>query len=350
MTSVNNFTVTKVRKKVPGIKKSNVKILIARENQLDVWEYRTSRYFSMTEPCGSGKSVSIQFIALHNLLTNPNMKVVIAIPQTMIMKTFRKAKLQLPGGDIHTFEVGVNLCKNTKGSKIKSLLDFIHTTNFGSKLSDRIVLTTHMALSRLFHDNINEDFKDTIFFIDEAHHILYPQFGVSETTNRIGGLVKYIMEKDDPSTKIWFSTATFFRTDKFMIIPPEQSEKFINYRLTLDVYWDKYIRHIETFSHDFVIYKDRDVFTGIKEIIRKCGKIKTIVYCPYIGDLVNGLGKMRYMQLIKESILEVWPECRILDLVDIEDRDARKQTLPPSQSELPFRFATFQANHRQMGY
>jgi len=310
------------------------------ENQKDIFRHRGEKLVKIIQPCGAGKSVSIQYIATHNLLMDPNLRVVIAVPQNIIKKTFKKCKLAFPNEPIYKqedkvydWDINNNLCDDKQESKIQLIADFLNKEHYGNDRAERIAIISHSALARLYSTGLIKSCDNTMFFIDEAHHIMYSEYGVSETSNMLGQFVQWIVEEDNTTCKLWLTTATFFRSDKYSIIPPEVMNKFVEYVLPYDEYWEKYIKYIKSFSYDFVIYKDRDVFTEIKEIVRLYGRQKTIVFCPYIGDLVSVVGKLGFLKLIKEAFLEVWPECRILDLVTEEDRKSRKEDFIEGNTE-----------------
>ena len=64
-------------------------IITQRNQQREVFEEnRNSKYFQLIQPPGSGKSINVAFVMADRLKNNPNMKVVIAVPQTFIAKSF----------------------------------------------------------------------------------------------------------------------------------------------------------------------------------------------------------------------------------------------------------------------
>ncbi len=295
-----------------------------KPNQKIVYSYINERWFILSEPPGAGKSTSIKFVVSELLRKNPKLKVIIAVPQTLISKSFGSIILEYPNGDKVEWDISNNLCERIGNlDKIGELNNFINQEKIGNNSADRIALVTHITLSKL--NTEGENFNDVMFIIDEGHHVLYPENSGTESANKIGALVHHIMKKKKSNAKIWFATATFYRGDKSNIIPPEEMEKFTTYHLPLDEYWSKYIKHIQSFSYDFVMYKNRDVFSEIKEIFKQKGKRKTIIFCPYIGYLVNDMNKLQFRDKIIEAIKEVWEDCKFLDLIEIEDRYDKKQ-------------------------
>ena len=295
-----------------------------KPNQKLVYSYINERWFILSEPPGAGKSTSIKFVVSELLRKNPKLKVIIAVPQTLISKSFGSIILEYPNGNKVEWDISNNLCERIGNlDKIGELNNFINQDEFGNNPADRIAIVTHITLSKL--NTEGENFNDVMFIIDEGHHVLYPENGGTESANKIGVLVHYIMNQKKSNVKIWFATATFYRGDKSNIIPPEEMEKFTTYHLPLDEYWSKYIKHIQSFSYDFVMYKNRDVFSEIKEIFKQKGKRKTIIFCPYIGYLVNDMNKLQFRDKIIEVIKEVWEDCKFLDLIEIENRYDKKQ-------------------------
>jgi len=337
MTVLNTFTINKknlISGKFVDINANvnqDISIYKMKPNQKEVFtKYKNSQYFILSEPPGSGKSTTIRFVANKLLQENPNLKVVIAVPQTLISRTFNKTFLEYPDGNQSEWDIGHNLCDSTSNqNKLLRLRNFLTKEKFSNDPSDRVSLVTHQTLSRL---STKINFDNTMLVVDEGHHVLYPENGELETANQIGKIVGQIMNQDNPNVGVWFATATFFRGDKSPIIPYVEMSRFTSYYLPLDIYWENYIEHIQTFSYNFVIYKENDVFNEAKEIL-KTNKRKTIIYCPYNGNLIEGSNKIQFRNRLINEIRSVWPNCRILDLVDEDGRLERKQVVIDNTDE-----------------
>ncbi len=307
----------------------NVKVHSMRPLQEEVFVYRNEILFTLSTPQGSGKSTMIKFVCTDLLINNPDLKIIISMPTSMISKSFGKIILEFPDKSQCEWDVTRNLFEPIPGytSKINTLESFINKKQFGNELSDRVAIVSHITLSRLYKNIDNLDLNNTMFVIDEAHHVLYPENGNGESANQIGKFISHLLYINNPTIKIWFVSATFFRGDRNCIIPPEEMDKFTLYHLPLDVYWSKYLKYIESFSYDFITYKDGDILNEVENVLKLQGKKHTIIFCPYIGQLVKNSNKIEFRDKLISIILKVWPKCRIIDLVEEEGRHHRKDII-----------------------
>lgn len=308
---------------------SEITVHTMRLNQQEVYDkYGNLQYLVITEPPGAGKSTTVKFVMAKRLLKDKNHKVIISIPTTLIAKSFGRIMLKFPDGEQVEWDMEKNLCSGvTFQRKTNAIIKFLKTTKFTKGIHERILITTHMALARAGDRliGIADLFKDTTLVIDEAHHILYPENGDSTSANKIGNLIYKIMSGRDPSTSVWLTTATFFRGDKGIIISEDVMNQFGRYFLPLDEHWRDNIKHIESFEFNFVMYKD-DIIEDAMAVF-KHHKRKTIVFCPYTGPLLEGRSKLEFRDNLIAAITNVWPECSIVDLIDEEGRDSRKNLL-----------------------
>ena len=301
---------------------SDIKVFSMRGNQSEVFNnFRDSIRFLLTQPPGSGKSAIINFIMAYRLLHSKDHKVIIAVPQTLIAKSFGKAILKYDDGSIIHWDILNDLCGGKYTKKQKMIEKFLKKKNFTNNNNERVLITTHQALATVFSKAklTMEDFDNTSVVIDEAHHILYSDF----ISNQIGQMVRTI--NGNQSSSLWFVTATPFRGDKNNIIPKEEFDKFDKFYLPLDKHWRENIKHIESFNFSFVIYKKDELFNDFETIMKN--KKKTIIFCPFNGRLVRKKNKHVFKKEIIERILKVWPECEIVDLIDTKDREKKKLDL-----------------------
>ncbi len=305
------------------------RICIPRNNQQDVMDrHMYAKYLLMIQPPGSGKSMTIGFCMAQRLTENPNEKVLIAVPQTMISKSFGKTILRLQDDDVE-WDISNNLCVNTKKEKGVELRDFLRTTQFNDGINSRIAICTHMTLASMTRElKIHPELlKNTTLIIDEAHHILYPENGSGKSVNRIGKLLKIQLKKEEPTFSLWLVTATFYRGDRGTVLPSHHMDKFEKYFLPMDVHWKENIQYIKKFNLDFVVFNDNDPITEIKEVL-KLGKRKSIIYCPCTGKLLQDYGnKYEFRDAVINVIYEIWPECNILDLIEENGRENQKVIL-----------------------
>jgi superfamily II DNA or RNA helicase len=317
------------KEEIGGVFNQDLNIKTMRENQRIIFnKYSNSHRLSISEPPGAGKSMTIMFTMAHRLLHQKNHKVIIIIPQTVAIKSFGKEILQFDDGTIFHWDIYNNLCESfPEIRKIQAIIDFLNKKEFTNNPNERILITTHQAMARTISTIVYDDllFNNTTVIIDEAHHILYSEYGnkTNFITNQIGELIKNI--NGNQNCSIWLTTATPFRGDKNNIIPKEQMKEFDVHFLPLDKHWEDNIKYIKSFSFDFVIYKTGKVFDGVKEIIKN--KKKTIIFCPFIGKLVKNSNKRLFRDELIKNIKEVWPECNIMDLIETVGRNLVKKQL-----------------------
>jgi len=304
----------------------DLKIIKMRPNQKYVYEnYLWEQYFAMIEPMGAGKSMTLKYLGTKLLEDNEDLKIIIIVPRTLIANTFKKETLEYPDGTVRKWDIGKNLCDDHY-DKIGTLISFLEKTKFPKGIRNRVCVATHIAFAKLQDrlEDIGDLFNNTLVIIDEAHHVLSPDYDVAATSNKIGGMVYKILKRNHKSTSLWLVSATLFRGDRGNIIPPDMYNMFTEHFLPFDQHWKENIKYIETFEYNFVIYKD--IMKDIQTIIKN-NKEKTIIFCPYNGHLLNGRNKFQFRDELHDKIKEVWPDYKKLDLIDPEDRDSRKKQL-----------------------
>jgi superfamily II DNA or RNA helicase len=99
--------------------------------------------------------------------------------------------------------------------------------------------------------------------------------------------------------------------------------------MPLDEHWGTNCSTIEDFNFNFVVYKSADRVKEAIEILKNQKK-KTIVYVPF----TNGVCKYKLVEKLTQQIKLIWPEANVLDLVNEEGRNERKEIfLDPEQAE-----------------
>lgn len=104
--------------------------------------------------------------------------------------------LKIPGvRKLIDWVVQHNLCHTQSKDTIKRLVSFLRGKH--TSLGDRVLICTHATLAhtykRLKRRRKLSLLKNTLIWIDEAHHVMNAQVADSKATvsNQIGGLVKY---------------------------------------------------------------------------------------------------------------------------------------------------------------
>lgn len=192
-----------------------------REMQAMVYAQRHRQHLLVKAPPASGKSRAMMFVALDKLANQGVKKVIVAVPQQNIGRSFKDTSLKKFG----FFEDWVippywNLClaagsENSKKSIVREFLD--HPT------ATKLVCTHATLLNAL--NGIDACKLDNVFFgIDEFHH------GSADEDNRLGTLIRRLL--NETSAHILAMTGSYFRGDAVPVMRPEDEVKFqptINY-------------------------------------------------------------------------------------------------------------------------
>lgn len=202
-------------------KSSNTNELGMREMQAMVYEQRHRQHLLVKAPPASGKSRAMMFVALDKLANQGVKKIIVAVPQQNIGRSFNDTPLK-KYGFFEDWRVAPywNLCiaagsENSKKSKLREFLD--HPT--ATKL-----ICTHATLLNALN-GIEADKLNNVFFgIDEFHH------GSADEGNRLGTLIRRLL--NETSAHILAMTGSYFRGDAVPVMRPEDEAKFqptINY-------------------------------------------------------------------------------------------------------------------------
>ncbi|WP_300878196.1 DEAD/DEAH box helicase [uncultured Duncaniella sp.] len=200
---------------------SNTDELGMREMQAMVYAQRNRQYLLVKAPPASGKSRAMMFVALDKLANQGVKKVIVAVPQQNIGRSFKDTALK-EFGFFEDWRVAPywNLClnagsENSKKSIVREFLD--------SPSATKLVCTHATLLNSL--NGIDARKLDNVFFgIDEFHH------GSADEDNRLGTLIRRLL--NETSAHILAMTGSYFRGDAVPVMRPEDEAKFqptINY-------------------------------------------------------------------------------------------------------------------------
>ena len=202
-------------------KSSNTDELGMREMQAMVYAQRNRQHLLVKAPPASGKSRAMMFVALDKLANQGVKKVIVAVPQQNIGRSFKDTPLK-QSGFFEDWKVAPywNLClaagsENSKKSIVREFLD--HPT------ATKLVCTHATLLNSL--NGIDARKLDNVFFgIDEFHH------GSADEDNRLGTLIRRLL--NETSAHILAMTGSYFRGDAVPVMRPEDEAMFqptINY-------------------------------------------------------------------------------------------------------------------------
>lgn len=202
-------------------KSSNTNALGMREMQEMVYEQRHRQHLLVKAPPASGKSRAMMFVALDKLAYQGIKKVIVAVPQQNIGRSFNNTELK-KYGFFEDWRVAPywNLCIAVGGdeSKKTKLREFLkHPTA-------NILICTHATLLNALNGFEAEKLNNVFFGIDEFHH------GSSDENNRLGSFIRRLL--NETSAHILAMTGSYFRGDAVPVMRPEDEAKFqptINY-------------------------------------------------------------------------------------------------------------------------
>lgn len=202
-------------------KSSNTNALGMREMQEMVYEQRHRQHLLVKAPPASGKSRAMMFVALDKLAYQGIKKVIVAVPQQNIGRSFNNTELK-KYGFFEDWRVAPywNLCIAVGGdeSKKTKLREFLkHPTA-------NILICTHATLLNALNGIEAEKLNNVFFGIDEFHH------GSSDENNRLGSFIRKLL--NETSAHILAMTGSYFRGDAVPVMRPEDEAKFqptINY-------------------------------------------------------------------------------------------------------------------------
>ena len=237
------FKVSESSRIIPRV--NNSKYHFLKEWQVEaVTQLTNEKYFIIQAPTGAGKSYGLCSLAYEKIKNDRQLKVVFAVPQTIIASGFVDKAFVSAFGDKVDFNPHANLCSDyTNEGTVRDFLGFLGNTapvSVGME-SQNVVICTHATLVAAFKAN-RSLFNNVLVVVDEAHHvrneIVYTDLeddGELESENEfdeedenqeliwngLGEIVSYALENDnqDKNFQIGLTTATFFRSDSASVVP-----------------------------------------------------------------------------------------------------------------------------------
>lgn len=300
---------------------------------------RGQRRRILIAPTASGKSTLVKALACDELTSDPSMRAIVAVPQTMIARSFGAIRLRLGQ---HTFQwaAGHDLADDSPQT-IRRLIEFLKAPP-ACDLAGRILLCTHQTLVRAHQRLIAEGgpagpWAGVSLYLDETHH---SQADAVDVANRLGELVGHWLDAaPGPLTLI---TATWLRGNLAAIVPSDRMADFARFTLGMDEFLET-MEHLREVSFRFLIGNE---FEALRHIYGE-GDRKTLLWLPHVASRhvrANG-GKRATLDAYLSAVGEVvangaWTttlrrlstheepiDVRALDLVTEEGREARKAKL-----------------------
>ena len=241
-----------------------------REMQERVYEKRASQYLLVKSPPASGKSRALMFVGLDKLHNQGIKKVIIAVPERSIGKSFKDTELSKFG--FHwDWEVKPSNNLTIGGgekSKVQHFVKFMNSTD----PSDNILIATHATLRFAFEELDDSLFDNTLLAIDEFHH-------VSRDDNSVlGNTLRSIMSNSN--AHILAMTGSYFRGDSVQILEPTDEDKFDKVTYTYYEQLEGY-KYLKSFAMGYSFYRGK--YTDSLDKVIDVNK-KSIIHIPNVNS------------------------------------------------------------------
>ena len=255
---------------------TTVNTLGMREMQALAYEARDKRFLLIKAPPASGKSRALMYIALDKLANQGIKKVVVAVPEKSIGRSFKNTNL-MSGGFFANWEVPTyfNLTdvKNEQDKKGR-FKEFFLSSNA------KVLVCAHATLRNATKELSDESFNDVLLAIDEFHHTS------ADANSNLGDVVRRVM--NNSTGHIVAMTGSYFRGDGIPVLRAEDEAKFYpityNYYQQLNGY--KYLKNLVLGYH----FYHGSYLDHIGEVLDTRKKI--IVHIPSVNQrAATGLGK-----------------------------------------------------------
>ena len=204
--------------------------------QAMVYAERSRQYLLVKAPPASGKSRAMMFVALDKLANQGIKKVIVAVPEKSIGRSFNDVALTKQGF-FADWKVApyYNLC-NSLGSEISKRAKVME---FLSQSSAKVLICTHSTLRNAMKDIPNDKLNDVFLGIDEFHHTS------ADANNNLGELIRRLL--NETTAHILAMTGSYFRGDAVPVMRPEDEAKFqptINYNYYQQLNGYKYLKSL----------------------------------------------------------------------------------------------------------
>lgn len=241
-----------------------------REMQARVYEKRDAHYLLVKAPPASGKSRALMFVGLDKLNNQGLKKVIIAVPERSIGKSFRNTELKKYG---FFWDWNVKPKNNLtiaagEKSKVKRFVEFMNSNN----PEDNILIATHATLRFAFEELDDSTFDNTLLAIDEFHHVS------RDNSSVLGNALRNIMENSN--AHILAMTGSYFRGDSVQILDPVDENKFEKVTYTYYEQLNGY-QYLKSFAMGYKFYRGQYT-EAIGEVIDVTKK--SIIHIPNVNS------------------------------------------------------------------
>lgn len=259
-----------------------------REMQAKAYEARNKRFLLIKAPPASGKSRAMMFIALDKLQNQGIKKVVIAVPEKSIGRSFNDTNLTKFGFFADwTVATYFNLCdvQNEK-DKAGRFVEF-----FSDSCKAKVLVCAHATLRNGVKMLDDSAFNDVLLGIDEFHHTS------ADANSGLGDIVRRVM--NNSTGHIVAMTGSYFRGDGVPVLRTEDEARFYpvtyNYYQQLNGY-----KHLKNLILGYHFYHG-SYLDHIGEVLDT--RKKTIIHIPSVNSRAStGQGKYTETDAIMKII------------------------------------------------
>ena len=247
-----------------------------REMQAQAYLHRDKRFLLIKAPPASGKSRALMYIALDKLAHQGVKKVVVAVPEKSIGRSFRNTNLT-SGGFFADWMVtpyfNLTDVKNEQDKKGR-FIEFFRQNNA------KVLVCAHATLRNGMKELPDDSFNDVLLAIDEFHHTS------ADANSNLGDVVRRVM--NNSTGHIVAMTGSYFRGDGIPVLRAEDEARFYpvtyNYYQQLNGY--KYLKNLVLGYH----FYHGSYLDHIGEVLDT--RKKTIIHIPSVNQRAStGLGK-----------------------------------------------------------
>ncbi len=247
-----------------------------REMQAKVYEARRQRFLLIKAPPASGKSRALMFVALDKLQNQGIKKVVVAVPEKSIGRSFQNTDL-VKYGFFADWKVTpyFNLCDTVnEHDKAERFVEFFNQN------SAKILVCAHATLRNGMKEIGDDKFNDCLLAIDEFHHTS------ADADSGLGDIVRRVM--NNSTGHIVAMTGSYFRGDGVPVLRVEDEARF--YPVTYTYYQQlngyRYLKNLILGYH----FYHGSYLDHIAEVLDTTKK--TIIHIPNVNSRASsGLGK-----------------------------------------------------------
>ena len=281
-----------------------------REMQARVYEHRQEQYLLVKAPPASGKSRAMMFVALDKLTHQGIRKVIVAVPEKSIGRSFKRTPLKLSGffedWDVPTY---FNLCDTeNEREKVKRFKEFVEPYT-----KARTLVCTHATLRFALKELSDEQLDGLFFGIDEFHHTS------ADADNGLGELVRRLMNRTN--AHILAMTGSYFRGDGTPVLRIEDETRFVpvqfNYYDQLNGY-----RYLKTLQLGYHFYKGH-YLSALNKVLDT--RQKTLIHIPVTNSKAAGAyDKYEQVKQIIDLIGNKVDEDYNTNIITVETSDGRR--------------------------